>query len=79
MRDNSTALLSELDTLADRIAAVLGRVRAFRASLAAQLAAGDVQLDLAALQRLSEEADRLTSVGDELAGDARTLLGQLRP
>ena len=79
MRDNSAALLSELDALADRIGAVLGRLRTFRASLAGQLAAGDVRLDLAALQRLAEETDRLTAVGDEIAWDAGTLVGQPRP
>ena len=79
MHDTSAALLTELDALADRIAAVLGRLRAFRASLAEQLAAGDVRLDLATLQRLAEETDRLTAVGDRIAGDAGTLVGQLRP
>ncbi|HEX2184004.1 MAG TPA: hypothetical protein VHN78_00690 [Chloroflexota bacterium] len=79
MRDNSAALLTELDALAERIAAVLGRLRAFRASLAGHQAVGDVRLDLAALQRLAEETDRLTAAGDEIAGDAGTLVRQLRP
>ena len=74
MRDNSMALLTEVDALTDRIGAVLGRLRAFRTCLAEQLAAGDVRLDLAALQRLAEETDRLTAVGDRIAGDAGTLV-----
>ena len=78
MRDNSTALLNELDALGDRLAAVLGRVRAFRADLAAQLAADDVRLDVAALQRLAEETDRLAATGEALAGDAATLVGRSR-
>ena len=73
MPDNSAALLAELDALADRMAAVLDRLRAFRATLAEQVAAGDVRLDLAALQRLSEETDHLTATGEALAGDVGLL------
>ena len=79
MRDNAAALLTELDALTDRIGAVLGRLRVFRACLADQLAAGEVRLDLAALQRLAEETDRLTATGDEIALDAGVLVGHLRP
>ena len=73
MRNNAAALLTEVDALADRIGSVLGRLRAFRASLAGQLAAGDVRLDLAALQRLAEETDRLAATGEAIAGDAGLL------
>ena len=38
-----------------------------------------MRLDLAALQLLAEEADHLTATGDEIAGDAGTLVRQLRP
>ena len=79
MRDTSAALLTELDALADRIATALAGLRAFRAALAGQLAAGDVRIDLVALQRLAEETDRLTATGDELALDAGALVGQRRP
>jgi hypothetical protein len=78
MRDNSAALLTELDTLAERMAAALGRLRAFRATLAGQLAVGDARLDLATLQRLAEETDRLTATGAEVAADAAALARQQR-
>jgi hypothetical protein len=79
MRDNSLALLSELDALAERMASALERVRAFRTTLAKQLAGGDAPIDLAALQRLAEETDRLTATGAEGAADAVVLVRQLRP
>ena len=79
MPDNSLALLSELDALAERMAAALGRLRALRATLAKQLAGGDAPIDLAALQRLAEETDRLTATGAEVATDAVVLVRQLRP
>ena len=44
MHDTSVGLLAELDALADRMAAALGRLRTFRATLAGQLAVGDAQL-----------------------------------
>ena len=79
MRDHSGALLAELATLVDRLAAALRSLRAFRATRAGQLAVGDARLDLAALQRLADETDRLTSTGAKVAVDAAALAGQLRP
>ena len=53
-----------------------GRLRAFRAGLAGQLAAGDVRLDLGELQRLAEETDRLTATGEAIAGEVGGLGGR---
>ena len=78
MRDHAAGLLAELDALAERLAVALGGLRALRAALAGQLAAGDARVDLAALQRLAEETDRLTAAGAEVAADATALAGQLR-
>jgi hypothetical protein len=75
---NCSALLAELDALIDRMAAALGRLRHVRATLAVQLEVGDARIDLAALQRLAEETDRLTAVADEAAAVA-PLAGQPRP
>ncbi len=79
MGDRSPGLLAELDALAERLAVALGGLRALRATLAGQLAAGDARLDPAALQRLAEETDRLSAAGAKIAGDAGTLVRQLRP
>ena len=79
MRDHAAGLLAELDALAERLAAALGGLQALRATLAGQLAAGDARVDLAALQRLAEETDRLTAAGAALAVDAPALAGPLRP
>ena len=77
-RVNCSALLAELDALIDRMAAALGRLRHVRATLAVQLEVGDARIDLAALQRLAEETDRLTAVADEAAA-AAALAGRPRP
>ena len=79
MGDRSEGLLAELDALGERLAVALRGLRALRASLAGQLAVGDARVDLATLQRLAEETDRLTAAGAEVAAEAAALAGQLRP
>ena len=63
---NYSPLLAELDALIDRMAAALGRLRQVRATLAGQLEVGDARIDLAALQRLAEETNRLRACLESL-------------
>ena len=54
-----STLLAELDTLTDRMAAALERLRHARGILAAEVEADDVPVDAAPCRRLAEEPDRL--------------------
>jgi hypothetical protein len=62
----SSTLLAELDTLTDRMAAALERLRHARGILATEVRAEDVPLDVAPCRRLAEESDRLIATGDTL-------------
>ena len=62
----SSTLLAELDTLTDRIAVALERLRHARVILTAEVGADDVPLDAAPCRRLAEESDRLIATGDTL-------------
>ena len=78
-RADCSALLAELDALIDRLAAALGRLRHVRAALVGQLEVGDARIDLAALQRLAEETNRLSEASDEAAAEAAALTKRSRP